>query len=118
MPQVDAISGITSSAARQTIAELEDQMARYTQAAQDLSSQANASYKILRAAIQSGDVLAAQVALDDLERECNPASSTDAQPAPQSNPATVGVPGPDGNSGGTGNPGVNSAQSASIDTLA
>ena len=78
---MNPITSVSSAVSQQTIAALQVQMLRYTQTASGQNSQASADYKALQAAIQSGNVSDAQVALARLQRDSrstNPAAATPA----------------------------------------
>jgi DNA-binding FadR family transcriptional regulator len=79
MSDVTSVSNTASAVSQQLLASLQAQMARYSQAANGTNSQASADYKALQAAIQSGNVAAAQVALSRLQRDdkaASPAAAT------------------------------------------
>jgi len=93
---MNPISSVSSSVSQQTIAALQAQMARYSQAANGRNSQASSDYKALQSAIQSGNVSAAQSALARLQRDSrttNPAAPTPAPAAPAAHsPAVAAQP--------------------------
>jgi hypothetical protein len=74
--QVPSVAPITgSSSTQQTIADLQAQMLRYSQAIESLSKQARADYAALQSAITTGDAGEAQAALSRLKRDDWAASS-------------------------------------------